>query len=267
ITYYYSAFSYDHAGNYSQTAYASTTPFALAEPDIALSETSHDYGEVEIGSFSDWALSIQNQGDKTLSIKDIFSDNEDFIVISPCSFPQEVAPGQSIEVTIRFAPSAPEQIGGELTIISNDPDEATVIVSLTGTGQEIAPPDDPDPEVTGLQNGQEITGLSGSEGSESHFFIEVPSGTEHLEVKIWGGSGDCDLYVRYGSQATINNWDYRPWLNGNSEKVDISDPESGKWYIMLEGHASYSDVSLKVKHTERNNPTRTQKTKGRRSRN
>ena len=32
-----------------------------------------------------------------------------------------------------------------------------------------------------------------------------------------GGSGDADLYVRYGSQPTTSSYTCRPYLNGNNE--------------------------------------------------
>jgi len=60
--YYYAAFAYDTDGNYSGPAYASATPNGIvSEPDISLSETGHNYGPVEIGSYSDWTLVIENK--------------------------------------------------------------------------------------------------------------------------------------------------------------------------------------------------------------
>jgi hypothetical protein len=103
--------------------------------------------------------------------------------------------------------------------------------------------------ITQLQNGVPLTNLSGAANSQVHFFISVPSGATNLKISISGGTGDCDLYVKYGQQASLTNWDYRPWLPGNEESVTISSPSAGDWYIMLHGYASYAGVTLLASYT------------------
>ncbi len=77
----------------------------------------------------------------------------------------------------------------------------------------------------------------------------MPTGQTSLEIKIWGGSGDCDLYVKHGSQPTTTSYDYRPYLNGNNETVTVTSPSSGDWYIMLRGYAAFSGLSLQATYT------------------
>ncbi len=103
--------------------------------------------------------------------------------------------------------------------------------------------------VTTLSNGQTVSNLSGASGSEVFYKISVPSGQTSLEIKIWGGSGDCDLYVKRGSKPTTSSYDYRPYLSGNNETVTVSNPASGDWYIMLRGYSSYSGLSLRATYT------------------
>lgn len=95
-----------------------------------------------------------------------------------------------------------------------------------------------------LQNGVPETGLSGSQNSETHFYIDVPAGASNLEFDISGGSGDADLYVRHGSQPTTGTYDCRPWLNGNNETCTEASPSAGTWYVMLHGYNAYSGVTL-----------------------
>jgi len=102
------------------------------------------------------------------------------------------------------------------------------------------------PSVTTLSNGQTLSSRSGSQGSVAHFKISVPSGQSSLVIKIWGGSGDCDLYVKRGSQASTSSYDYRPYLGGNDETVTVNSPASGDWYIMLHGFSAYSGLSLQA---------------------
>jgi len=95
-----------------------------------------------------------------------------------------------------------------------------------------------------LSNGVPESNLSGAQGSETAFFIEVPSGASNLEISISGGSGDADLYVRYGAEPTTSTYDCRPYRNGNNESCSFDTPAGGTWHIMLRGWSSYSGVTL-----------------------
>ena len=85
--------------------------------------------------------------------------------------------------------------------------------------------------------------LSGAQGSTQYFTLEVPAGRSSVSVSISGGSGDADLYVRYGSQPTTSTYDCRPYRNGNSETCTLSAQE-GTYHIMLRGYRAYSGVTL-----------------------
>lgn len=97
---------------------------------------------------------------------------------------------------------------------------------------------------TVLRNGVAITGLSGTSASQKQFTVQVPSGARNLRIQIAGGSGDADLYVKYGAAPTTTNWDYRPFIDGNSESVAPTSATAGTWYVMVRGYSSYSGLSL-----------------------
>jgi Zn-dependent metalloprotease len=97
-----------------------------------------------------------------------------------------------------------------------------------------------------LSNGVAVTGISGSTGSWKHYKISVPTGQTSLQIVMSGGSGDGDLYVKRGSQPTSSSYDYRPYLNGNNETVNVTNPASGDWYISIYAYSSYSSVTLKA---------------------
>ncbi|MFQ6093922.1 MAG: choice-of-anchor D domain-containing protein, partial [bacterium] len=102
-------------------------------PDIHLTAQIHDYGTVDVGSSVAWGLIVANVGCQNLVINSITSNHNDFVVI-PRSFPQTISPNDSIDVAITFAPSTIGTITGQLTVNSNDPDEGTLSVSLSGYG-------------------------------------------------------------------------------------------------------------------------------------
>jgi Zn-dependent metalloprotease len=95
-----------------------------------------------------------------------------------------------------------------------------------------------------LENGRSVDGLSGAAGSEVGYRIDVPAGTTSLTIRMAGGTGDADLYVRQGAAPTRTTYDYRPYLSGNAETVTISAPASGSWHVMIRGYSAYSGVSI-----------------------
>jgi serine protease len=106
-------------------------------------------------------------------------------------------------------------------------------------GSEPPPPDD-----NVLDNGVTVSNLSASTGNSLNYTMEVPSGASNLKFVITGGSGDADLYVKYGSAPTDSSYDCRPYRNGNEETCSFSSPSAGTWYVRLKAYSSFSGVSL-----------------------
>ncbi|TYT23156.1 S8 family serine peptidase [Luteimonas viscosa] len=95
-----------------------------------------------------------------------------------------------------------------------------------------------------LQNGVPVTGISGASGSTQFWTINVPAGASNLVIATSGGSGDADLYVRFGSAPTTSAYDCRPYRNGNSESCSFASPQAGTYHVMLRGYSAYSGVTL-----------------------
>ena len=76
------------------------------------------------------------------------------------------------------------------------------------------------------------------------YFIDVPAGATDLNVTMAGGTGDSDLYVRFGDLPTDSEYDCRPYLFGNNEVCDIADPQAGRWYVRIDGFSASTGVSL-----------------------
>jgi serine protease len=115
-------------------------------------------------------------------------------------------------------------------------DASAAIDELVGTGQ-------------GGGTGFEPINFSVSVPNQStntwrHYTLNVASGASTLDVNISGGTGDADLYIRYGAQPTTSNWDYRPYLNGNNESVIVNDPQTGTWHISVRAYSATSGVTL-----------------------
>lgn len=92
--------------------------------------------------------------------------------------------------------------------------------------------------------------VSGAQGDELRFYIDVPEGMDEMEFKISGGTGDADIYIRFGSEPTLSTYDHRPWLNGNNETVNVTNPNTGRWHIMIHGYNNFDQVSLVATYSQ-----------------
>ena len=100
-----------------------------------------------------------------------------------------------------------------------------------------------------LQNGVPVTGLSATKGNSVSYTMVVPAGASNLNFAINGGSGDADLYVKYGSAPTTSSYDCRPYVSGNSESCNTASPQAGTYYVMVRAYATYSGVTLTGSYT------------------
>ncbi|MCB1045055.1 MAG: pre-peptidase C-terminal domain-containing protein [Acidobacteria bacterium] len=126
-----------------------------------------------------------------------------------------------------------------LTVTDNGGLSNTTSKSITVT----APP-------TGnvLQNGVGVA-VSGAQGSSTYYTISVPAGASNLAFNMSGGSGDADLYVKFGSQPTTSSFDYRSWNGSNNESISVSSASAGTYHVLVYGYAAYSGATLTASYT------------------
>ncbi|TQV72196.1 PKD domain-containing protein [Aliikangiella marina] len=94
-----------------------------------------------------------------------------------------------------------------------------------------------------LENGVPVNNLSASTGDDVNYTLEVPAGATDIRFEISGGSGDADLYVRFGAAPTDSVYDCRPYRNGNSETCTGSD-SGGTYFVRVKAYRTFSGVSL-----------------------
>jgi len=102
---------------------------------------------------------------------------------------------------------------------------------------------------TVLENGQVKTELSASTGNDLVFTMEVPAGATDINFAMTGGSGDADLYVKFGAEPTDSVYDCRPYKSGNVESC-ASTQEGGTYYVRLKAYSDFAGVSLTGSYTE-----------------
>lgn len=113
---------------------------------------------------------------------------------------------------------------------------ATVGVSCSGTT--------PPPTATPLTSGVPVSGISLAKGASKLYSINVPAGRTTLTVKLAGGSGDGDLYVKRGSAPTTSSYDKRSIGSTNSETITFSAPTAGTYYVLVSAYATVTSTTL-----------------------
>ncbi|MCE7989583.1 MAG: choice-of-anchor D domain-containing protein [Caldilinea sp. CFX5] len=104
-------------------------------PEINVTPTTIDFGTVNVGSTSAaQAATIQNQGDVSLSLTNIALSGADAarFAISSNNCGAALNAGASCTVQLTFTPTAAGNRIAQLVITSNDSDESTVNVALSG---------------------------------------------------------------------------------------------------------------------------------------
>ena len=105
---------------------------------------------------------------------------------------------------------------------------------------------DPEPPTGNVLNNGDSRIISSNGSQQPAFSFELTSGASNVEISISGGTGDADIYVRYGLAPTLDDYDYRPWKNGNNETVNIATPAVGDWFIMVNPYNPFDNVELSV---------------------
>ncbi len=102
-----------------------------------------------------------------------------------------------------------------------------------------APPPPPSYNVIDTYNNQ-------SSGTEIHYGPYDASTYDAMRFSISGGTGDADLYVRFGAAPTTGTYDCRPWLAGNDETCEFNPSSNGNYYVMIHAYSAYTGVNLTV---------------------
>ncbi len=112
------------------------------EPDIRLSRPELAFGEVPLDSFAVLPLTLANLGDADLIVQDVSvagARDSNFLVRGK-NPPFAIAASDSQMLQVSFRPFAVGPEEANLSIASNDPDEPSLSVRLTGTGTSVGAP-------------------------------------------------------------------------------------------------------------------------------
>ena len=106
-------------------------------PVISVDDTPLDFGEVAVGLSDSQTLSIGNDGEADLEVTLLILGTGFQATTATIT----VAGGESVDADITFAPEEGGDVTAILVVSSNDPETASVLIDLSGTGDAPIPAD------------------------------------------------------------------------------------------------------------------------------
>ncbi|MEX2603803.1 MAG: choice-of-anchor D domain-containing protein [Gracilimonas sp.] len=101
--------------------------YTLLAPDINSSTNDVDFGEVPLDASVSQNVQISNEGNISLNVNDVQSDNPDYS-LSGLNAGEVLNAGESASLTISFSPSGAGNSDATITIQSDDPDEPEITI-------------------------------------------------------------------------------------------------------------------------------------------
>ena len=153
--------------------------------DIALEPDSLDYGAPFVGAVLVDSVDVRNVGTAALTVTGMTPAPAAYTVEFSGAF--TLAPGERRKVAVRFAPTAPGEYPGTLTVDSSDPDQPVTIATLLGTALVapilgVAPSALSADLLTGQQAMRTLT-VTNTGGSNLEFRVAI-EGVQAANVRI-----------------------------------------------------------------------------------
>ena len=176
-----------YPGGYVSTMVArfDSTLTGVAVPDINATPASHNFGQVTVGNSSAAVEFIfANLGSAALIVTNAtLSDTTNYSLdlfggSNPCqNVPGALTPGESCTITISFAPGSTGAKPATFTVTSNDPDEATFTIPLSGIGVAVI-----DPDIAVMPASINFGDVKSGEDSSAHVVTVTNNGSLNLDV-------------------------------------------------------------------------------------
>src|SRR5690606_12100669 len=111
--------------------------------------------------------------------------------------------------------------------------------------------DYPLPERTILRS---ETGIGANKNNSQKYQVTVPADAANLRFAIWGGTGDADLYVNFGSPPDRDNGDdCHETSKNNNHSCTFETPRQGVYYVDIRAASKFSNVSLLIDYGQNGN--------------
>ena len=204
------------------------------EPNVPVSGSLNSFGESEM-----YVLKGVKAGEKLI-----------FILTGPADSDFDLYIRKNENPEIRkfdyrgYTTSANEEITIEPT---EDGDYYVMVHSYDGMGPfTLKASKPPSAEGEEIQLGELVVGTLASQSDSKKYVIKNVDAGEELFVVLEGPDGaDFDVYVKFGSPATIDDYDIRGFTGLPDENVVVYPTKDGDYYITVHSYRGSGEYKLR----------------------
>ena len=217
-------------------------------PEIAVATDPLAFGEVPLGATKRLALEVGNTGNADLHVMAVDAAGPFGADLSAA----ELAPGDRAVVDVWFRPTNDEAQTGTLTLMSDDPDEGTVTIALSGRGVQgvlTVVPAAVDFESTKVGSARSVElvlqnlGLDPQEGRVVTEGFDQP---EHFALTLLSSFGEPGPFAVPARSEQTLDLEYRPLAPGRHDGrivFEVCGPRCG---LEVEVRASAADSLVRL---------------------
>ena len=128
--------SVDTTGNIVAGVCDSLSPFAICVPVplVTASPADVNFGDVEIGCYTTSIVTVTNTGASSTPLSVTLDEAFGVSIVNPPTSWPQLAPGDSLDITLRFAPSAVGITNTVLRVTTQDPSRPQIRIAVSGNG-------------------------------------------------------------------------------------------------------------------------------------
>ncbi len=221
------------------------------QPDIVVSPLDHAFATLAVGDSASYPFEIRNVGVGALIIRSttiVGLDASEFAILSGAPF--AVAAGDSLDLLVRYAPSSPGSKLATLHIESNDADEDSLSVILTGDAVTSFQPDLDAATTVGFGNvavgaSDSMSIAIGNIGlSNLHVASLTIAGPDSLDFILTPGGIPFTLAPHETSLVALT---FSPTFLGSRSatlRLASDDPDENPFDIVLQGTGDAPNLAL-----------------------
>jgi hypothetical protein len=87
-----------------------------------------------------------------------------------------------------------------------------------------------------------------TKGGAKLYKLAVPTGAKNLTFKLSGGTGDGNIYLKFGSAPTTSSFELKSDGSSYTETITVASPKVGTHYLLLSAYSNVSNTSLVANH-------------------
>ncbi|WP_304984926.1 M4 family metallopeptidase [Corallococcus sp. CA047B] len=91
-----------------------------------------------------------------------------------------------------------------------------------------------------------LSNVAGSRNGSTNLNYVTPTNATAMRFALSGGTGDADLYVKFGSAPTTTSYDCRSAGASNDESCTLNPAKQGTYYVLIRGYSAFSGATFQV---------------------